>query len=446
MKERIQKLLAQANIASRRAAEEYIEQGRVRVNGVVATLGDKADPAADVIELDGEKLKFDQRAVYIAVNKPRNVLVTHKAHRGDDRRTIIDMIGRRERLFAIGRLDADSEGLVVLTNDGDLAQKLTHPRFRHTKTYTVEVYGTPDSTALEKWQNGIFIDDERTAPCLVDVVKTTGGISTLNIVMIEGKKRQIRRVASTLGYPVRKLVRTHIGMLELSDDLAPGQWRELTDEEIKLLQTPSPRLKDIRGRSAQRSAERRRPDRDDDDVEDRPRRSSFSRFRDEAEREESASTPRNLRRAMDTDRPRYPRRDDERPRYPRRDDERPQREGSSSGDRPRYPRRDDDRPQREGSSSSDRPRYPRRDDDRPRREGSSDTDRPRYPRRDDDRPRREGTSGGDRPRYPRRDDDRPRREASSDTGRPRYPRRDDDRPQREGSSSGDRPRYPRRDD
>lgn len=242
MKERLQKLLAQANIASRRTAEEYIERGRVRVNGVVAKLGEKADPTTDIIELDGEKLKFNQRPLYLAVNKPRNILVTHKAHRTDERETIIDMIGRKERLFPIGRLDADSEGLVVLTNDGELAQKITHPRFRHTKTYLVDVYGTPDETALEKWRNGLFIEDERTAPCFVDVVKTSNGICTLKIIMIEGKKRQICRVASALGYPVRKLVRTHIGLLELGD-LPMGQWRELTDEEVKLLQTPAPQIK-----------------------------------------------------------------------------------------------------------------------------------------------------------------------------------------------------------
>ena len=185
MKERLQKLLAQANIASRRTAEEYIEQGRVRVNGVVAKLGDKADPTTDTIELDGDKLKFNQRPIYIAVNKPRNILVTHKAHKTDERDTIIDMIGRKERLFPIGRLDADSEGLVVLTNDGELAQKITHPRFRHTKTYIVDVYGIPDEAALEKWRGGLFIEDERTAPCFVEMTKSGNGIGTLRIIMID---------------------------------------------------------------------------------------------------------------------------------------------------------------------------------------------------------------------------------------------------------------------
>ncbi len=352
MKERLQKLLAQANIASRRTAEEYIERGRVRVNGVVAKLGEKADPTTDIIELDGEPLKFNQRSLYLAVNKPRNILVTHKAHRTDDRETIIDMIGRKERLFPIGRLDADSEGLVVLTNDGELAQKITHPRFRHTKTYLVDVYDTPNETALEKWRNGLFIEGERTAPCFVEVVKTSNGICTLKIIMIEGKKRQIRRVASALGYPVRKLVRTHIGLLELGD-LPMGQWRELTDEEVKLLQTPAPQIKQIGTRPSRRREDEDRPRwrkaaSDDAEVEDRPRRSSFSRFRDEAEREERSAGPRVRRAAEGEDRPRRPRSEGD-------SEERPRR-SADSGDRPARPRRDGD--------SSDRPR---REGDRPRR-------------------------------------------------------------------------------
>ncbi len=299
MKERLQKLLAQANIASRRTAEEYIEQGRVRVNGVVAKLGDKADPTTDTIELDGDKLKFNQRPIYIAVNKPRNILVTHKAHKTDERDTIIDMIGRKERLFPIGRLDADSEGLVVLTNDGELAQKITHPRFRHTKTYIVDVYGIPDEAALEKWRGGLFIEDERTAPCFVEMTKSGNGIGTLRIIMIEGKKRQIRRVASALGFPVRKLVRTHIGQLELGD-LPVGEWRELSDEEIKLLQAPAPQIKQIGARPSRRREDEGRPrwrrsEGASADVDDRPRRSSLSRFRDEADREERRAAPRPRR-------------------------------------------------------------------------------------------------------------------------------------------------------
>lgn len=244
MKERVQKLMAQANIGSRRACEDLISQGRVRVNGDVITLGDKADPQKDIIHVDGERLNLSQHAhVYIALNKPRNVISTSKAHRGDKRKTIYDLVDVPGHLFAIGRLDADSEGLIVLTNDGDMANHLTHPRYRHTKTYRVTVYGTPTPDALENWQNGIFLDEEgRTAPCVVEVLKSEGGLSILKVIMTEGKKRQIRRVAGQLGYPVRKLVRTHIGKLSLGA-LASGTWRELTAEEVESMKTPDMVLK-----------------------------------------------------------------------------------------------------------------------------------------------------------------------------------------------------------
>ena len=165
MKERLQKLLAQANIGSRRASEDLIGAGRVRVNGVVAQLGDKADPAADSIEVDGVLLKFEEQApVYVMLNKPKQVLSTDKPHKGDRRETVSGLLGRHEHLFSIGRLDADSEGLVVMTNDGDLAQKLSHPRYRHTKTYRVEVLGLPTAETLEKWQAGVFLEDQFQRP------------------------------------------------------------------------------------------------------------------------------------------------------------------------------------------------------------------------------------------------------------------------------------------
>lgn len=239
MKERVQKLMAQANIGSRRACEALISQGRVQVNGEVITLGDKANPQKDIILVDGERLNFSQHPhVYIALNKPRNVISTSKGHRGDKRKTIYDLVDTPGHLFAIGRLDADSEGLIILTNDGDMANHLTHPRYQHTKTYRVTVYGTPTPEALENWQNGIFLDEDgRTAPCIVEVLKSEGGLSILKIIMTEGKKRQIRRVATQLGYPVRKLVRTHIGKLSLGG-LASGTWRELTTEEVEAMKTP----------------------------------------------------------------------------------------------------------------------------------------------------------------------------------------------------------------
>ncbi len=246
-KERLQKLLAQANVASRRASEELITAGRVRVNDAVAKLGDKADPEIDTISVDGTRLNFDnQQRVYIALNKPKQVLSTTKPHRGDNRQTVGQLIGSSEHLFSVGRLDADSEGLVVMTNDGDLAFRLTHPRYRHSKTYRVEVVGLPTAETLTAWQAGIVLDDGKTSPCKVEIVKGNVKGSVLRIIMTEGKKRQIRRVAAALGHPVTRLTRTHIGMFALGD-LAPGQWREMTAKEVMLLKTAAPEVKSLRG-------------------------------------------------------------------------------------------------------------------------------------------------------------------------------------------------------
>ena len=246
-KERLQKLLAQANVASRRASEELISAGRVRVNDAVAKLGDKADPEIDTISVDGTRLNFDnQQRVYIALNKPKQVLSTTKPHRGDNRQTVGQLIGGSAHLFSVGRLDADSEGLVVMTNDGDLAFRLTHPRYRHSKTYRVEVVGLPTAETLETWQAGIVLEDGKTSPCKVEIVKGNVKGSILRIVMTEGKKRQICRVAAALGHPVTRLTRTHIGMFALGD-LAPGQWREMTPKEVMLLKTAAPEVKSLRG-------------------------------------------------------------------------------------------------------------------------------------------------------------------------------------------------------
>lgn len=247
MKERVQKLMAQANVGSRRECEELIRQGRVRVNGQVIELGAKADPAEDTIVVDGRTLRVEeQRKVYIALHKPINVLSTDEPHKSDPRRTVRDLVPLKGHLFMIGRLDADSTGLVVLTNDGDMANRLSHPRYRHTKTYRVTVYGMPDSKIIEQWERGIHLPDEgMTAPCSVRVIKADRGLTVLEVVMTEGKKRQIRRMASALGFPVRHLVRTHIGRLSLGD-LKPGEWRELNEVDVRALRTPDPALRNMR--------------------------------------------------------------------------------------------------------------------------------------------------------------------------------------------------------
>lgn len=266
MKERVQKLMAQANLGSRRACEEIIRQGRVRVNGSVIHLGDQADPYSDIIEVDGEKIAFPDRKVYIAFNKPKNVLSTDDPHDGDMRHTVRYYIPHEGHLFNIGRLDADSEGLMVLTNDGELANQLTHPRYRHSKTYRVVVRGLPGEEAIKQWERGIQLEEEDgstfvTAPCSVKLQDGDKRESVLRIVMTEGKKRQIRRVASTLGYPVKSLVRTQIGKLMLGT-LRPGEWRELTAKDLAALKTSSEELPTRRAKPAPRSPRRERTESD----------------------------------------------------------------------------------------------------------------------------------------------------------------------------------------
>ena len=253
MKERVQKLMAQANVGSRRANEELIKQGRVRVNGRVIQLGDQADPEKDVIEVDGVRLNFArQPRIYIALNKPMNVLTTNVGRGDDDRKTIRDLVPVEGHLFTIGRLDAESEGLIVLTNDGELTHKLTHPRYGHTKTYRAIVYGLPSQETIAKWESGVYLEEGKTSPCSVRIVKGGHDLSTLEIVMTEGKKRQIRRVASMLGHPVKRLVRTHIGKLGLGG-LRPGEWRDLDARDVALMQIPAMQLEENRPRRVRRS-------------------------------------------------------------------------------------------------------------------------------------------------------------------------------------------------
>ncbi len=244
--ERLQKLMAQANIASRRACEDIILNGRVMVNGKTATLGDKADPEKDTITVDGSRLRLEKRTLhYYVINKPKNMLSTMHSEFNDDRPIVRDLIPGDDHLFAIGRLDAYSEGMIVLTNDGDMAEKLTHPRHEHTKTYKVTVVGHPTPEDLEKWERGVWLDDARTAPAYIRVLERTPKMTTLRLVMIEGRKRQIRRVAQLLGYPVYRLVRTQIGKLGLGT-LRKGEWYELSKEEVDAMQMPADEVRFLR--------------------------------------------------------------------------------------------------------------------------------------------------------------------------------------------------------
>ncbi len=235
MEERLQKLLAQAGYGSRRACETFITEGRVSVNGKVAILGQKADLSIDKVTIDGKALSQSglARYVYIALYKPRNVLSANEGQ--DDRETVRDLLPIPGHLYPVGRLDYDSEGLILMTNDGDLANKLTHPKFGHQKEYKVLVARHPEVEQLETWRRGVVLEDgDRTAPAEVDLISNSGKGAWLRITMREGKKRQIREVGKLLGLPVVKIIRVRIGTLRLGN-LKPRQWRYLTDLEVQEL-------------------------------------------------------------------------------------------------------------------------------------------------------------------------------------------------------------------
>ncbi|MCZ7545500.1 MAG: rRNA pseudouridine synthase [Anaerolineae bacterium] len=243
--ERVQKLLARAGIGSRRHCEELIRQGRVTVNGRVVKLGDRADPDADVVIVDGERVRISPTFTYVMLNKPRGVVSTTTAQRQETRPTVLDLVDTPARLYPVGRLDAESEGLVLLTDDGDLANQLTHPRYGHTKTYHVLVSGRPTEETLSAWRRGVVLEGVRTLPADIKVVRVENDNTWLEMVLREGRKRQVREMCAALGHPVRRLVRTHIGPLALGN-LRTGVWRELTPEEVaqlKKVKAQAPRTK-----------------------------------------------------------------------------------------------------------------------------------------------------------------------------------------------------------
>lgn len=234
--ERLQKILAAAGFGSRRSCEEMVIAGRVRVNGKVAKLGDKADLVADAVTLDGEPIA-PEKLTYVLLYKPRGVVSSLEAQ--GDRRTVRDLVPLSERLYPVGRLDALSEGLILLTNDGDLTNRLTHPRYGHDKEYRISVLGNVDQESLNAWQRGVVIEDEngkreRTAPAKVDVLERSGEGTWLRVIMREGKKHEIRRIAQSLGLHVARLIRVRMGRLVIGA-LKSGEWRHLTSEELREL-------------------------------------------------------------------------------------------------------------------------------------------------------------------------------------------------------------------
>jgi len=250
MEECLQKILARAGLGSRRACEELVRQGRVRVDGQVAQLGQKADPNHDRITVDGKPVLADRPRTYVALHKPRGVL----SDEGDGSGrlpTARDLVSLPGRLYPVGRLDLRSEGLMLLTDDGDLAHRLTHPRYGHEKEYRALVEGEPDEATLENWRRGVFLDGRRTAPAGVTVARREKDATWLWVTLREGRKRQIRRVAAMLGHPVRRLIRVRIGPLRLGD-LKPGRWRRLTGAEVKALRSAVQKSKTKGKRSKRR--------------------------------------------------------------------------------------------------------------------------------------------------------------------------------------------------
>ncbi|HEX2978662.1 MAG TPA: pseudouridine synthase [Anaerolineaceae bacterium] len=231
--ERVQKIMANAGLGSRRACEELITAGRVTVNGQVAILGMKADPEKDRIVVDGRPLKPAEKKVYVALNKPRFVL--SDLQEDDPRKTVRDLIPIPGHLYPVGRLDFESEGLILMTNDGDLANHLTHPRYEHEKEYHVLVASRPDEAQLATWKRGVVLEDgTKTAPAQVFIQSTAGKGAWLRVILKEGKKRQIREVGKTIGLPVVRILRVRIGDLHLGT-LKPGEWRYLSSQEIAAL-------------------------------------------------------------------------------------------------------------------------------------------------------------------------------------------------------------------
>ena len=244
IEERLQKILARSGFGSRRACEELIEQGRVIVNGKKVTLGDKAIADKDHIQVDGRPIPQAKQFRYIALNKPRFVLCDKVE--GDTRRIIFDMVEDGHELAAVGRLDFESEGLVLLTNDGELLNKLTHPRYQHEKEYRVLVSSHPDEKQLEIWRRGVVLEDgHRTSPAEVHLDSSSGKGAWIRVVLREGYKPQIREMAKVTGLFIVRLLRVRIGTLRLGT-LKSGESRSLTADEVKRLKelvvAPKPRL------------------------------------------------------------------------------------------------------------------------------------------------------------------------------------------------------------
>ncbi|WP_446899650.1 pseudouridine synthase [Clostridium sp. LBM24168] len=230
MIERLQKYMAYCGIASRRKCEDFIRNNRVKINGnIVNKLGTKIDTERDIIELDGRKIDIVSKKIYIALNKPEGCLCTVKDER--NRKTVLDIVKVDERIYPIGRLDYNTSGLLILTNDGDAFNKIIHPKFQKSKVYIAVVRGIPDKNDMNKFCNGIDIDGYVTSKAYLKIIESNKYTSQVKIKIHEGKNRQIRKMCEKIGHPVISLKRTEIGDLKLGN-LKSGEWRYLSKNEI----------------------------------------------------------------------------------------------------------------------------------------------------------------------------------------------------------------------
>jgi len=253
--ERLQKVLARAGLGSRRTCEDLVAAGRVTVNGERAALGRRVDPDHDEVAVDGTPVGVRAGLVHYLLNKPRGVVTTVDDPQG--RPTVVGLVPREPRVFPVGRLDMDTEGLLVLTNDGALAHRMTHPSFGVEKEYVAQVEGTPSRRSVRRLRDGVELDDGPTAPAKASLVAP----SVVRLTIHEGRNRQVRRMCEAIGHPVTRLVRTRIGPLA-DRTLKPGQWRALTVDEVRALERAAGPRQEPAPSSAARGDRRRagRPD------------------------------------------------------------------------------------------------------------------------------------------------------------------------------------------
>lgn len=230
--ERLQKVLARAGVASRRAIEDMIRSGRIKVNDRPARLGERVDPDKDQVEVDGSPIPLATDRAYYLLNKPPGVVSTADDPHG--RPTVVDLVDTDERLWPVGRLDIDSEGATILTNDGDLTLRLTHPRYEVPKRYLTEVEGAVSIRTARRLARGVDLDDGLTRPAHVQLLERGDGSSLIEITITEGRNRQVRRMMEAVGHPVRRLVRVSVGPVEIGR-LRPGTFRRLGPSEVQQL-------------------------------------------------------------------------------------------------------------------------------------------------------------------------------------------------------------------